>query len=180
METHQVNDVVGSLLVTGEEETLAGVSSPRDVVESTLGGLLGLLVGLESLGLDGLGAEEEELLATEQVPFELVRVVSRGDDFVWCVYLLGEAQALGLVAKVALLDGLGLLFGLLSSSRLVGLELLSGGSSSVDGLVVGDSGNIESGSRLRDGEGNRLNGGYLNGLLNVGHFSGLKVEYWVS
>lgn len=66
--TDQVDDVVGGLLVTGEEETLAGVSSPGDVVEGALGGLLGLLVSLEGLGLDGVRAEEEELFATEQVP----------------------------------------------------------------------------------------------------------------
>lgn len=69
LETHQVDDDVRSLLVAREEETLASVSSPRDVVESALGGLLGLLVGLESLDLNGFRAEEEELLATEQVPF---------------------------------------------------------------------------------------------------------------
>lgn len=60
------------LLVTSEQETLAGVSSPGNVVQSALSGLLGLLVSLESLSLEGIVAEEEELLASDQVPESLV------------------------------------------------------------------------------------------------------------
>ena len=68
--TNQVNDTGRGLLVTGEEETLASVGGPGNVVESSLGVLLALLVGLKRLGLEGLVAEEEELLAGNQVPVE--------------------------------------------------------------------------------------------------------------
>lgn len=68
METHQVDDTSGGLLVAGEEETLAGVGGPGNVVESSLGVLLALLVSLEGLDLHGLVTEEEELLAGDQVP----------------------------------------------------------------------------------------------------------------
>lgn len=64
----KVDDVGRSSLVTSEEETLAGMSSPGNVVDGVLGSLLGLLVGLKSLGLNGVRAEEEELFAGNQVP----------------------------------------------------------------------------------------------------------------
>ena len=67
-EAYQVDDTRGSLLVAGEEKALAGMSSPGDVVESSLGVLLALLVSVKSLGLEGLVAEEEEFLAGNQVP----------------------------------------------------------------------------------------------------------------
>lgn len=62
-----------SLLVTTEEETLAGVGSPGNVVDGSLSVLLALLVGVESLGLESLRTEEEEVLATEQVPMGELR-----------------------------------------------------------------------------------------------------------
>lgn len=51
------------------------MSSPGDVLKRALSRLLGLLVGIESLSLDGVGAEEEVLFATKQVPLENVRVL---------------------------------------------------------------------------------------------------------
>lgn len=66
--TYQVDDVRRSLLVTTEEETLASVGSPGNVVDGSLGVLLALLVGVEGLGLESLRTEEKEILATEQVP----------------------------------------------------------------------------------------------------------------
>lgn len=67
-EAYQVDDTRGSLLVAGEEKTLAGVSSPGNVVESSLGVLLALLVSIKSLSLQGLVAKKEEFLAGNQVP----------------------------------------------------------------------------------------------------------------
>lgn len=66
--TYQVDDAMGGLLVADEQKTLASVGSPGDVVLGNLDVLLGLLVGGENLGLDGLVAEEEEGLAGDEVP----------------------------------------------------------------------------------------------------------------
>lgn len=66
--SYQVDDAVGGLLVADEEKAQSGVGSPGNVVVSRLGRLLGLLVVGQRLGLDGVGAEEEELLAGDQVP----------------------------------------------------------------------------------------------------------------
>lgn len=44
------------------------MGSPGDVGVGSLSGLLALLVSGERLGLHGLSAEEEELLASDQVP----------------------------------------------------------------------------------------------------------------
>lgn len=68
MIAYQVDDAVGGLLVTNEKKTLAGVGSPGDVVLGNLSVLLSPLVGGEDISLDGLGAEEEESLAGNQVP----------------------------------------------------------------------------------------------------------------
>lgn len=68
LETYQVDYTSGSLLVAGEEETLASVGGPGDVVDGSLGVLLAPLVDIERLGLQGLVAEEKELLAGDQVP----------------------------------------------------------------------------------------------------------------
>lgn len=72
MIAYQVDDAVGGLLVSNEEKTLAGVSSPSNVVLGNLSVLLSPLVGGEDISLDGLGAEEEESLASNQVPVTMV------------------------------------------------------------------------------------------------------------
>lgn len=72
MFAYQVDDAVGGLLVTNEQKTLAGVSSPGNVVLGNLSVLLSPLVGGEDISLDGLGAEEEEGLAGNQVPVAMV------------------------------------------------------------------------------------------------------------
>lgn len=69
---YQVDDAVGSLLVTNEKKTLAGVGSPGNVVLGNLSVLLSPLVGGEDISLDRLGAEEEESLAGNQVPVTMV------------------------------------------------------------------------------------------------------------
>jgi hypothetical protein len=66
--TYEVDDARGGGLVTDEEKTLAGLSSPSNVGLGNLSRLLSLLVGRQSLGLNGLGAEPEELLAGNDVP----------------------------------------------------------------------------------------------------------------
>lgn len=66
--TYEVDDASGSLLVTAEQETLAGLSSPRDIGLGSSGRLLALGVVGESVLLEGVGAEEEKLLGAEQVP----------------------------------------------------------------------------------------------------------------
>lgn len=72
MIAYQVDDAVGSLLVTNEKKTLAGVSSPGNVVLGNLSVLLSPFVGGEDISLDGLGAEEEESLAGNQVPMTML------------------------------------------------------------------------------------------------------------
>ena len=66
--TYQADDARGVLLVTNEEKTLASLRGPGDVRVSSLSGLLALEVVGESLGLNGLSAEEEELLGRDEVP----------------------------------------------------------------------------------------------------------------
>lgn len=68
MDAYQVDDAMGGLLVTNEQKTLAGVGGPGNVVLGNLDVLLSLLVGGENLSLDGIGAEEEEGLAGDEVP----------------------------------------------------------------------------------------------------------------
>ena len=67
--SYQIDDAVGGLLVADKEKAQSGVGSPGDVVVSGLGRLLRLLVVGQRLGLDSVGAEEEELLAGDQVPW---------------------------------------------------------------------------------------------------------------
>jgi hypothetical protein len=67
-EAYQADDARGSLLVTHEKKTLAGLGSPGNVGVSSLGRLLSLEVGREDLGLDSLDTEVEELLSGDQVP----------------------------------------------------------------------------------------------------------------
>jgi hypothetical protein len=59
-----------SLLVADKEKTLAGLGSPGNVAVSDINRLLRSLISGESLGIQGLVAEEEELLAGDQVPFK--------------------------------------------------------------------------------------------------------------
>jgi hypothetical protein len=66
--TYQADDARGVLLITNEEKTLASLGGPGDVRVSSLGGLLALEVVGESLGLNGVSAEEEELLGGDEVP----------------------------------------------------------------------------------------------------------------
>lgn len=80
--THEVDDASGSLLVAAEQETLAGLGGPGNVGLSGAGRLLGLGVVGEGLLLEGVGAEEEELLGADQVP-EVV--VSKCDSTRWLV-----------------------------------------------------------------------------------------------
>ena len=68
LSTHQVDDTGRGLLVTNEEKALAGLGGPSNVALGNLGGLLGALVGRERLGLESISAEEEELLAGNEVP----------------------------------------------------------------------------------------------------------------
>jgi hypothetical protein len=68
--TYQVDDAGRGLLVTNEEKTLAGLGSPSNVALGNVSRLLGALVAGESLGLERVSAEEEELLAGDQVPRE--------------------------------------------------------------------------------------------------------------
>jgi hypothetical protein len=60
---YQADNVGRVLLVADEEETLTGVGGPGKVAAGILSRLLGLDIVGECLGLEGLGAEEEELLA---------------------------------------------------------------------------------------------------------------------
>jgi hypothetical protein len=71
MIAYQVDDAVGGLLVTNEQKTLTSVSSPGNVVLGNLNVLLSSLVGGKDISLDGLGAEEEESLAGNQVPVKM-------------------------------------------------------------------------------------------------------------
>jgi hypothetical protein len=64
----QADDARWVLLVTNEKKTLASLGGPGDVRVSSLGGLLTLEVVRESLGLNGVSAEEEELLGGNEVP----------------------------------------------------------------------------------------------------------------
>lgn len=68
IDAYQVDDAMGGLLVANEQKTLAGVGGPSDVVLGNLDVLLSLLVGGENFSLDGIGAEEEESLAGDEVP----------------------------------------------------------------------------------------------------------------
>ena len=69
--THQVDDTsrAGLLrsLLGEEEKTLASAGSPGGVLVSNLG-LLATEVARELLGLNGVGAEEEELLLKDEAP----------------------------------------------------------------------------------------------------------------
>ncbi|VUC29669.1 unnamed protein product [Clonostachys rosea] len=134
---YQVDDAGRRLLVTNEQKTLGSLGGPGNVGVGGLGRLLGSLVGGKSLGLEGLGAKEEELLAGNQVPACTLCTAA--------VNILGEAQALGLVSQVTLLDGLDLLLLLLSLGLLSGLGRLG----LLGGLLLGGggSGGLESGSR---------------------------------
>lgn len=69
---------MGGLLVTNEQKTLSGVGSPGNVVLGNLDVLLSLLVGGEEISLDGIGAEEEESLAGDEVPVD--RIGQRSPD----------------------------------------------------------------------------------------------------
>lgn len=66
--TNQVDDAGRSLLVADKEETLSGVGSPSDIVVGVFGRLLHLLVVAQSLGLESIGAKEEEVLGGDEVP----------------------------------------------------------------------------------------------------------------
>ncbi|TFB06544.1 hypothetical protein CCMA1212_000803 [Trichoderma ghanense] len=167
--TYQVDDAMGGLLITNEQKTLASVRSPGDVVLGNLDVLLGLLVGGEDLGLNGLVAEEEEGLAGDEVP--VGRRWSANSRF--SPRRSNSASgALGLVSQEALLDGLGLL--LLLVLLLGGLGLLSlGRLRLLRGLVLNDSdgGSLNSGRLLNGRSGLLLDhrGGDLNGLLFLSH-----------
>jgi hypothetical protein len=65
---HQVDDADGGRLLAEEEKALAGVRGPGGVVVASLGGLLAAAVVGERLGVDGVGAEPEELLGVDEVP----------------------------------------------------------------------------------------------------------------
>lgn len=65
---YQADDAGWVHFVAEEEETLTGVRGPGDVAVGSLGRLLGLKVLCERFGLEGVGAEEEELLAGNQAP----------------------------------------------------------------------------------------------------------------
>ena len=65
---YQADDARGVLLVADEKKTLASVGSPGNIAVGSLGRLFDLEVVVESLGLSGVGAEEEELLAGDEVP----------------------------------------------------------------------------------------------------------------
>lgn len=65
---YQADDARGGLLITNEKKTLSSGGGPGDVAVGSLGRLLGVVS--ESLGLDGVGAEEEEFLASDEVPVE--------------------------------------------------------------------------------------------------------------
>jgi hypothetical protein len=161
------------LLLTKEKKTLAGVGGPCNVGMGSLSGLLTLLVGREGLGLNGVGAEEEELLGGNQVPGAAQKFVSKFHALAVDMLcskkngkfdILGEAQSLSLVGQVALLnrcDDLLLSLGLLSS-LLSRLSLLSSsGGSILSRLVLGDS--------LNSSGSNGLLLGDLDGLLFLGH-----------
>ena len=174
--TYQADDARRSLLVANEKKTLSGVRGPGNVMVGSLGGLLSLEVVGERLGLNGVAAEVEELLAGNEVPVGRRRLAhdSMGDEPLES--LLGEAQASSLVAQVTLLNGLDLLLLLLSLGSLLGglsgLGLL-------DGLVLGhgnilDGGNVgglgvDDGRRVDNGKGLRSGLlGDVNLLLCVG------------
>ena len=137
--TYKVDDASGGLLVAAEEEALAGLGSPGDIGVVGGGVLLVLEVVGEGLGLVRVSAEEEELLAGDEVPSSqawLVLMEPWYPLFVarfWRHYLLGEAGALSLVAKLALLDGLDLL--LLLSLLLLGRLFLCGSLVGLDSLL---------------------------------------------
>ena len=65
---YQADDARGVLLVANEKKTLTSVGSPGNVAVGGPGRLLGLEVVGEKLALEGVGAEEEELLAGDEVP----------------------------------------------------------------------------------------------------------------
>jgi hypothetical protein len=65
---YQVDDASGGRFVANEEKALASLRSPGDVALVGGGGLLVLLIAGKGLGLESVGAEEEELFAGDQVP----------------------------------------------------------------------------------------------------------------
>lgn len=67
---YQADDARGVLLVADEKKTPTSVGSPGNIAVGSLGRLFGLEVVCESLGLNGVGPEEEELLAGDEVPAE--------------------------------------------------------------------------------------------------------------
>ncbi|KAI6761303.1 hypothetical protein HG531_001856 [Fusarium graminearum] len=169
----------GVLLVTNEEKTLASLGGPGDVRVSSLDGLLALKVVGESLGLDGVSAEEEELLGGDKVPGgvwlalglvkemrlllealigkPIERLCSSNVELIQVeLYLLGEAQALSLVVQVALLNRLGLFL----------LLVLLGLSSLVDGLGLLSRLLLGSGSGLGGDNGSLLDRLGLSGSLD--------------
>lgn len=72
METYQLDGAMGSrlvpLLLAVEQKTLASLAGPRSNVVGGVGNLLVLQVVGESLGVDSLVAEPEELLGVDEVP----------------------------------------------------------------------------------------------------------------
>lgn len=67
-EAYQADDARGSLLVANEKKTFSGLGGPGNVGLGSDKSLLGFEVASESLGLDGLNTEEEEVLGGNQVP----------------------------------------------------------------------------------------------------------------
>jgi hypothetical protein len=71
VETYQVDDTsrvsLLSSLLGEEEQALASVGGPSGVLVSNLG-LLATEIAREVLGVDGVGAEEEELLLEDEAP----------------------------------------------------------------------------------------------------------------
>ena len=66
--SYQVDDATGGPLVANEEEALASVGGPGHVGVGNVSRLLGPAVAGQAAGLHSLAAEEEELLAGDQVP----------------------------------------------------------------------------------------------------------------
>ena len=158
------------LLLAEEQQTLAGLRSPRSDVMRNIGNLVGL-ERANSLDINGIGAEPKELLGVNQVPLTALARCFPPVDTVTNLHVLGEVGTLALVRKLALLNGLHLLLllgllcgggrlgGLGSSGGNLGLRCRGlGGSSRGRGCLLG-------GLRLDDGLGN---GSGLNGLC-VGH-----------